>query len=670
MLPFRRVAAAHFLTALLAVNLVLGVLALLSFQAQMTALDYFSVSAKLRLLRVALIGLLAANAVLLPLTFTRLGVSLLAGLRAVLELLSRLKAANLIGFAALLVGFPWLVFSEYGLYLEYPMPRLWVFWLFALAGAALLKAWRRGLEPLHALLASAVLLALAQRVAVFLPEVSAYPLSLGWSEVSRYYQASLYFSERIYGLDLPLSVTHPSRYMLQALPFIVPDLPLWAHRAWQVFLWWSLTGLTAALLARRLRLSSRALGLMLAAWAFLFMMQGAVFYNLLPAVIIVLWGFDPRRYGRSLAVVALASLWAGVSRINWTPVPGLLAASLMYVEAPTGQRRGIPWRYFWRSFSYFALGMASALAAYAGYISLSGNADVEQFGSAFTSDLLWNRLWPSPSFPLGILPGILLVSLPLLVAAIWAIRRQGRAWHAIRRLGLGSILLVLFGGGLVVSVKIGGGTNLHNLDAFMVLLMTGAAAILLGRSAAEPDAQPARLALPAGLLAAIVAVPVALGALTGGQWPLRDHARAWETVAEIDALTQIAAANGDEVLLISQRQLLTFDMLATDVRLVPEYEQIFLMEMAISNNEAYLRQFYTDLAEQRFALIFSDPLFRRIKSEEVDSLAEENNAWVQRIIEPVLCAYYIEKTYGEVGVQVLKPRAQLRCDVFHAHPDP
>jgi hypothetical protein len=668
MLPFRPIRAARLLSALLAVNFILGWLAFTSFQAQMTALDYFSVSAKLRLLRVMLIALLAVNAVLLPFSFTRLAARVLPALRAGLGTLSRLGAANLAAFALLLVIFPWLVFGAYGLYVEYPMPRLWVVWLFALLGAALLKAWRRGLEPLHAILASALLLALVQRAASFLPEMSAYPLSLGWSEVSRYYQASLYFSERIYGLDLPLSITHPSRYMLQALPFLIPGLPLWAHRAWQVFLWWALPGAAAALLARRLRPSGRWLAFLVAAWAFLFMMQGAVFYNLLPAVILVLWGFDPRRYGRSLLVVAAASLWAGVSRINWTPVPGLLAASLMYVEAPAVER-GIPWRYFWKSFSFFLIGWGAALAAYTGYIALSSNEDVRQFGSAFTSDLLWNRLWPSPSFPLGILPGILLASLPLLVAAALAVRRQARAWHAIRLLGLGAILAVLFAAGLVVSVKIGGGTNLHNLDAFMVLLMTAAASILLGRAAAEPGAALAPLALPGGLLAAIVAVPVALGVLAGGPWPVRDHARAWETIAEIDALAGDAAAQDGEVLFISQRQLLTFGMLESEVRLVPEYEQIFLMEMAISRNEDYLRQFYTDLAEQRFALIFSDPLFRRMKSEEIDSLAEENNAWVQRIIEPILCAYYIEKTYGEVGVQVLKPRAQLRCDVFHAHPD-
>ncbi len=669
MQPFRTPATSTLLKAGLALTLGLGWLAFNGFEAQMLALDYFSVSAKLRALRLALLGGLAAIALLLGLAFTPAGAWLLPVARRLAGTLRRLKAANLALFALLVVAFPLFVFGEYGLYISLPMPRLWMFWLFTLVGATLLWAGRPGLPAFSALLASGLLLGLVHRAAVFLPEITTYPLSLSWSEVSRYYQASLYASQRLYGLDLPLSITHPSRYMLQAIPFIIPDLPLWAHRAWQVLLWWGLTGLAAGLLVRRLKLTDRGLKLLVFAWAFVFLMQGAVFYNLLVSVVIILWGVRTDNLRRTLGVVLLASAWAGFSRINWTPVPGLLAAGLLYLEQPVGARTGIPWRYFWRSVGLFVAGMLTGLAAYAGYIALSGNENVEQFGSAFTSDLLWNRLLPSPSYPLGILTGILLVSLPLLAASVWLIRQQRGAWHWLRLLGLGAILGVLFIAGLVVSTKIGGGTNLHNMDAFMVLLMLAGTAVLFGRTTAEPGASPPQASLPAGLLALIVAVPVGLAALTGGQWPERDHALAHQTVAQMDEFAEEAVAADGEVLFISQRQLLTFDLLETDVQLIPEYEQIFLMEMAISRNEAYLHQFYTDLADHRFAIIFSDPLFRRIKSVEVDALAEENNAWVQYIIEPILCEYYIESTFSDAGVQVLKPRSQPRCDVFDASPD-
>lgn len=657
------------LVVALLINLGLGLLALRAFETQMIALDYFTVSAKLRFLRLILQILLVGNLGLLALAFTPARARLLAGAAALARGLVRLKTVNLLLFAALVVGFPWFVFTANGLYVEPFWSRLWVFWIIALVGAFLLHAARPSLPPLDAFLIAAVALATAHRVAVFLPEISTYPLSLGWSEVSRYYQASLYASQRLYGMDLPLSITHPSRYMLQGIPFILPNLPLWAHRAWQVFLWWSLTGLAAWGLARRLQLKNRGTHVLIAAWGFLFLMQGAIFYNLLVSIIILLWGFDSRRYGRSLVVVLLASIWAGFSRVNWTVVPGLLAACLVYLEVPVNEKRFLPWPYFWRAFAFFVAGTAAAFAAYAAYINFSGNEDVSQFGSAFTSDLLWNRLWPSPSFPMGILPGILIVLAPLIALVVWGIRRQRGAWHPIRLLGLAAVALALFVSGLVVSVKIGGGTNLHNMDASMLLAMIAGAYVVFGRTAAEPDADAQSPAWPGWLLALAVVVPVALAVRTGGQWPERDHAAAQAAMADFDSRLARELRPRDEVLLISQRQLLIFDMLDTDFALVPEYEQIFLMEMAISSNEAYLNQFYTDLQEQRFRIILSDRLFKREKSEDADSLAEENNAWLHNVVEPVLCAYYIEKTYSGINMQVLMPRAQMVCDVFNPRPD-
>jgi hypothetical protein len=125
--------------------------------------------------------------------------------------------------------------------------------------------------------------------------------------------------------------------------------------------------------------------------------------------------------------------------------------------------------------------------------------------------------------------------------------------------------------------------------------------------------------------------------------------------------------DGGEVLFISQRQLLMFNMLASAPQLVPEYEQLFLMEMAISHNRPYLEQLYQDLESQRFDLIITDPIFLVEKVEGQDPLAAENNAWLEDVAQPVLCAYGYEKTYRDVGVQVLAPRPQIICDVNHAH---
>ncbi len=82
--------------------------------------------------------------------------------------------------------------------------------------------------------------AVIYKICSFVPEIQSVPFSLGWSEGSRYYNASLFFSDRIYGKELALPVLHPSRYLLQTIPFIIGIKSILIHRLWQVILWLSL----------------------------------------------------------------------------------------------------------------------------------------------------------------------------------------------------------------------------------------------------------------------------------------------------------------------------------------------------------------------------------------------------------------------------------------------
>ena len=61
-----------------------------------------------------------------------------------------------------------------------------------------------------------------------------------------------------------------------------------------------------------------------------------------------------------------------------------------------------------------------ALAGQAFYIAISGNTNLEAFGSSLTSALLWYRWFPSPTNPIGVIPGVLLVSLPLWILVYWS----------------------------------------------------------------------------------------------------------------------------------------------------------------------------------------------------------------------------------------------------------
>ena len=112
--------------------------------------------------------------------------------------------------------------------------------------------------------------------ASFFTDLSPSQFSLGWSEGSRYYLASLFFSKSVYGQAYPLPLLHPTRYLLQSIPFLIPELPIWVHRLWQILLWIGLTLCCVWLLARRLPLRQPWHKSAYLAWAFLFLLQGPV----------------------------------------------------------------------------------------------------------------------------------------------------------------------------------------------------------------------------------------------------------------------------------------------------------------------------------------------------------------------------------------------------------
>ncbi|MDX8393903.1 MAG: hypothetical protein R8K21_04875, partial [Mariprofundales bacterium] len=216
---------------------------------------------------------------------------------------------------------------------------------------------------------------------IFLSAISASPFSLGWSEGSRYYYASLLFSEKIYHQPVPLSTWHASRYMLLAIPFFVRSLPIWVHRSWQVFLWLSLSSLGGFLLAKRIKLrDSYEIGVF-SVWTFLFLLQGPVYYHLLLSVILILWGTDFKKPKQTFIIVILASIWAGLSRVNWIPVPVFLVSTLYFFEVP-GHKI---WQYLQKPMAWGLSGVLAALGAYFAYIPVSGNT-ASKFGSSFTSD--------------------------------------------------------------------------------------------------------------------------------------------------------------------------------------------------------------------------------------------------------------------------------------------
>jgi hypothetical protein len=646
------------LRASLIITVLLTTAALFQFAHRAYQADLLFVSRRFTAVAVLWGLAIILETLLLVATWTLLGEKLIGALDHAINFILRLGKANILFLIILLAVFAYFSVSPPSQFLKGFYLRLLEYWLVVLASCFLL--WGSGLhrsrEEIFA--ASLLITALTYRIAISLPDLSTSPFSLGWSEASRYYYASLYFSRQIYGIQIPPSVLHPTRYLMQAAPFLIPGSPIWLHRLWQVILWIGVTFTTSSLLARRLNISDSLGRWLFILWSFLFLLIGPVYYHLQVVLIIVLLGYDRRRPWKTLITVILASIWAGVSRINWFPVPGMLAATIYLLEVPVNNRAIL--RYLAKPLFWTIAGTLVAFGSQAAYATLSGNP-TELFTSSFSSDLLWYRLLPSPTYPLGILPAALLVSSPLFILIYYRLSKNWRSYHPLRLLGVAAILLVLFAGGLVVSTKIGGGSNLHNMDAYLSLLLVTGAWFYYGKAqpdrletestlALQPTARPNWL-----IMLFVVLVPVYLSLILDTISQPVDSSRVNQALSAINSSARSALEKGGDVLLITERQLLTFDELK-DVPLVPDYEKVFLMEMAMANSPSYLGRFYEDLKNHRFGLIISEPLNPRYKTRE-KSFGEENNAWVKNVVEPLLCYYEPFRTYRELKVQLLKPRS-------------
>jgi len=653
MSPDKRI---NFLRGVLVVTVLLTFAVVLQGMLRLYRTDEVLVSRRWAALIILVTLSLFAELVLLSASWTRARDSELRFLDSLLYRLRRLRWGNTVLLIALLLLFCYLTLGPLSRYFGGLYMRLLLYWLLILAGSVLLSA--AGLKRSWFELSAGVMIsvALVYRLALYLPELGMHPFSLGWSEASRFYYASLYFSRQIYDIQVPPTVLHPSRYIMQAVPFLIPNSPIWLHRLWQVFLWVGVTALSAWLLARRLAIGDRFHRRLFIAWVILFLLIGPVYYHLQVAVIIVLATFNRRRFWLSTLGVVLASAWAGISRINWFPVPGMLAITLFLLEETMDGKR--LWRYLLKPAVWAVLGIVAAFVSQSLYALASGNP-VEQFATSFTSDLLWYRLLPNPTYPIGVLPAVLLVSAPFWLVILSRLHGRWSAYHPIRLIGLTAMLFVLLLGGLVVSTKIGGGSNLHNIDAYLTLLLVISAYFFFNK--AIPDQSPAEALrvrpVHWSVILYALALPALLTVTSGSPYPPPDRERVDRALLAIE----LAAKNAREdtkkdVLFLSERQLLTFHNL-TDIPLVGDYEKVFLMEMAMAENPEYLGKFHADLKNQRFSLIVSEPLNTKLKGR-AKGFGEENDAWVKNVSKPILCYYEPFRTFRELRLQLLKPRSQ------------
>ena len=534
-----------------------------------------------------------------------------------------------------------------------------IFFTASLAAGIFKGAYRK--KPFNILfLFSLLALGCAYQVGNHLGEISSNPFTLEWSEGSQFYYASLIFSKKIYGKQIPLSFLNPSRYLILSLPYLLTRSSIFIHRAWQVFLWIVTTGLCMLGIVKRLKLKDFWWNAVLFFSGFLFLQQAPVYYHLLIAAILVLFGFNREKFWQSTIIVVLASCWAGISRINWYPLPGMLAALLYILETPE-LKTARKWRYVRQPFFYAVISVLVSFVANLAYIPLSGNSDIENFTTSLTSDLLWNRLLPNTTFPKGVLTGTLWLVVPLLLLLVFRLSAIKKSFGSLQRLGLALILGVFFVGGLFVSVKIGGGSNIHNMDAFLLLLLIAVYYFIFSDFYQSEKIKLSKI-ISIGILAGMLLQPFFWALST---WTPRKNYSGESLQHDLEAIqATIDSVNNNnpqsKVLFINQRQLLTFGYV-TDVSLVPEHELFELMEMAISNREDYLDQFSAELAAHDYDLIISSKQYLNFKGND-EAFSEENNAWVKKISIPLM-KYYTPITwlrYTDTEIYVPRPENELR----------
>ena len=489
-------------------------------------------------------------------------------------------------------------------------------------------------------------------------QVTSYPFTLYWSEGNRFFDYSTLFGSFRYNFPAGEKIYAFISWGMQlpwALPFLLPNLSIGAFRLWYQLVWIIPSGLLGLTAAWRKPLKGRHLltALVFAGWVFLFLDQGPIYAPVILAGILTLLAVRAK-LPIGAALILIASFYARNARWTWSYSPGLWAGMLavLAVDKPDLSKEGLK-----KLVKPVILGISGYLGGQIlpPIIKNLSTSEVVLLPDVVTSTtrqpMLWDRLFPNSTYTPGILYGLLWAALPLIILlAALVIRRVWKVnWlQGLAILGISGAYLAV---GIIASVKIGGGSNLHNLDNFLVTLVMLAAAAF--QHLREKGVSITKYPLLVILVCLTLIMPVSYALRSGTRLELPPEESAQEALEVIQSAVDKYKTQG-EVLFIDQRQLLTFGMIE-DVPLIDDYEKKYLMDQAMADNSGYFEEFYRDLKAERFVLIVNEPSNYIIRGTE-DSFGQENDAYVNWVTIPLLCTYEPIYTSAEAGVELLVPR--------------
>ncbi len=469
-------------------------------------------------------------------------------------------------------------------------------------------------------------------------------------------KTSLLFGQHLYNYSgfIVNPYNSPGAYFPTAVFFLFPGLSIGLFRLWNVLLSIIPPILIALILARKIRNLYIRIGF--AFWITLFFILEAPLHPpfMIVAIIVLALMFSESLLVRAISL-AVASFYVGLSRWTWIPVTagwGILIDLILYYPPRPGPfiRRVTPTT---------LVGLAGLLPGLiVGYQSVFSPGAVTTL--TFHQSLLWYRLLPNPTLPLGVLLTAILYSGPLIAILIWWIAsgRWQMDWLQLLAIGIG--LAGFFVAGLIVSSKIGGGGDLHNLDMYLmtlILVFTLGLYNFLRADNVPVTGWPIwiQIALFLAILLPIYSItPFPRDSAYDAARDLSSQQVAQQELADINSHISQASQQG-LVLMDDQRQLLTFNYVSR-IPFVPEYEKKYMMDQAMGGNAAYFRNYYQDLANKRFSLIVTEVLRLR---RTTGAFSDENNDWVDWVSKPTLCFYQPLATYDDINVQLLTPRQDI-----------
>ena len=486
--------------------------------------------------------------------------------------------------------------------------------------------------------------------------VSAYPFSLSWSEGSRFWSNSLFFIRDQYQVInehiVPNYVTL-GLSLLRGLPYLISDRSIALHRMWEVTLWIVPSLILGWTLTRRWRTKMSWKHMAFLLWSYLFLAQGPIYPPLILVTILVVLLTDGNKPARTAAVVFLASLFAGLGRWTWMIAPTTYAILLMMLENREPEisiteyiRKRFPFY-----FALIAVGLIGGLLSQAISVLVTHRPPFIYLGS-MNHPLLWDRLFPNPTFAPGILPGLLVAVGPLILLLIWTFTSRRQRLHPVTTSLLLLMGVTLLIGGMVVSVKIGAGGDLHDLDMFWIFLLilaNDSVRRIIHGQLDRPELWPE---FPQGLALIAFVTPILWAVATSQEVDFLPSDKGVEELQIISREVDKAVLEGD-ILFLEQRQLMAFGFIE-NVPLVPEYELIEVMDHAMAGNEAYFHEFYQDLEGRRFSLIIASGMSRE-KHRVPHAFEEESEAWRKYVAIRLFDWYSPTVRLDDVGVWLYKP---------------